>query len=137
MGATVRKAMIFARDKSETRTGLRAAEFIPARKWNLFACGSSEGRLPFDEVDDLRETNPPSNPELLEYLTKEFIAHKFDTKHLIRTIEEIYLVSLGRNPTTTEINRNLAHIQQSKDPKKGLEDVTWAILNSKEFMFNR
>ena len=239
------------------------AKAMVNRLWGHFL-----GRGLYHEVDDLRETNPPSNPELLDYLAKEFIAHKFDTKHLIRTIvnsrvyqlsstptdqnkydqqnfaryyarrlpaevfldavnttcgtkgnfngmsiharavdlphegfgsyfldtfdrpkrvtvcecersssatlgqvlllanseeienkigdgngrmarfikdktpakqaiEEIYLVSFGRNPTTTEINRSLAHIQQSKDPKKGLEDVMWAILNSKEFMFNR
>ncbi len=64
----------------------------------------------------------------------KFIKDKTTVK---QAIEEIYLVSLGRNPTTTETNRSLAHIEQSKDPNKGLEDVMWAILNSKEFMFNR
>ncbi len=39
-----------------------------------------------DPVDDVRTTNPPINPELLDALTKDFVAHKFDVRHLMRTI---------------------------------------------------
>ncbi len=39
-----------------------------------------------DPVDDIRTTNPPINPELLDALTKDFVAHKFDVRHLMRTI---------------------------------------------------
>ncbi len=48
--------------------------------------GHLMGRGLVDPVDDLRETNPPSNPELLDALAKDFIKHKFDVKHVIRTI---------------------------------------------------
>ncbi len=36
--------------------------------------------------DDMRETNPPSNPELLDKLAQQFIEHNFDLKWLVRTI---------------------------------------------------
>nr|AIF07740.1 hypothetical protein, containing DUF1549 domain [uncultured marine thaumarchaeote KM3_23_F10] len=36
--------------------------------------------------DDMRETNPAVNPELLEALAQDFIKNKFDMKQLIRTI---------------------------------------------------
>src|SRR5207253_5384804 len=36
--------------------------------------------------DDLRQTNPPSNAELLDALAKDFVAHRYDVKYLIRTI---------------------------------------------------
>ncbi len=36
--------------------------------------------------DDMRETNPPSNPELLDALAENFIANNFDLKWLVRTI---------------------------------------------------
>lgn len=36
--------------------------------------------------DDMRETNPPSNPELLQGLAQHFIASGFDMKDLVRTI---------------------------------------------------
>jgi hypothetical protein len=44
------------------------------------------GRGIVDPADDLRVTNPPSNPELLDALAKDFVRHGFDLKHLIRTI---------------------------------------------------
>jgi hypothetical protein len=36
--------------------------------------------------DDMRETNPPANPELLNALAQHFIASGFDMKDLVRTI---------------------------------------------------
>lgn len=39
-----------------------------------------------DPEDDMRETNPPSNPALLDALVADFVAHGFDLKHLVRTI---------------------------------------------------
>jgi Protein of unknown function (DUF1553)/Protein of unknown function (DUF1549) len=36
--------------------------------------------------DDMRETNPPSNPELLDALAQSFIKSGFDLKQLVRTI---------------------------------------------------
>ncbi|MDX1969011.1 MAG: DUF1549 and DUF1553 domain-containing protein [Planctomycetaceae bacterium] len=219
------------------------------------------------EVDDLRETNPASNPELLDRLAKEFIAHKFDMRHMVRLmvtsrtyqlsstplsenagdhqnfaryyprrftaevlldavdqatghksqfgnmssdsravdlphenfgsylldtfdrprrvtacecergtaatlsqvlllansdelenklaagdgridkafkaqkstpqmIEDLYLASFARYPTPTEIFAAEAHIAGSPDPRRGVEDVLWSLLNSREFLFN-
>ncbi len=36
--------------------------------------------------DDMRETNPPSNPELLNALSEHFVRSGFDLKELVRTI---------------------------------------------------
>jgi hypothetical protein len=44
------------------------------------------GRGLVEPIDDQRVTNPPTNPELLDALAKDFIAHKYDIKHLIRII---------------------------------------------------
>ncbi len=57
------------------------AKAIVNRVWRNFM-----GRGLVEAEDDLRETNPASNKELLDALVKDFIAHKFDVKHLIRTI---------------------------------------------------
>jgi hypothetical protein len=238
------------------------ARALVNRLWGHFL-----GRGLYHEVDDLRETNPPSNPELLDALANDFVAHKFDVKYVIRTIvnsrvyqlsseptpanandrqnyaryyarrmpaevfldavnqttgtrsgfggvsstaravdlphegfgsyfldtfdrprrvtacecerssgatlaqvlllansdeieskiadgngrlarlvkekkptreiiEELYLTAYARPPGTEEMRRTLAHVEGQTDKQKALEDVLWAILNTKEFMFN-
>jgi len=44
------------------------------------------GRGIIHEPDDIREGNPPSNPELLAYLEKELVSSGYDLKHLKRLI---------------------------------------------------
>ena len=46
------------------------------------------GRGIIDPVDDIRSSNPPSNPELLKALTDDFVAHGMDMKQLLRTIAQ-------------------------------------------------
>jgi hypothetical protein len=225
------------------------------------------GRGLVDPVDDMRETNPPSNPELLDELAADFIRSKFDVKHVLRTIcnsrtyqlsatpneynvhdrqnharyygkrliaevlldavdqlcgtrtrfsrmsknaravdlphegfgsyfldvfdrpprsspcecarsggaslpavlhlanspeiegricsgegrvakllkekaapekavEELYLAAYARRPTAAEMARTLAYLKRQKELRQGLEDVVWALLNSREFLFN-
>ena len=44
------------------------------------------GRGIIHEPDDIRPDNPPSNPELLAYLQREMVEHRYDLKHLYRLI---------------------------------------------------
>jgi hypothetical protein len=48
--------------------------------------------------DDMRETNPPSNPELLDALTKRFITSGYDLKSLIRDIAQSRTYQLSAVP---------------------------------------
>jgi hypothetical protein len=57
------------------------AKSLTNRYWSYL-----NGRGIIDPVDDIRLSNPPTNPELLDALTNDFIAHNFDLKHLLRTI---------------------------------------------------
>lgn len=57
------------------------ARAIVNRMWSHFF-----GRGIVDPEDDMRETNPPSNPALLDALAADFKAHGFDIAHLVRTI---------------------------------------------------
>lgn len=70
------------------------ARALVNRMWGHFL-----GRGIVDPVDDMRDTNPPSNPELLDALAKDFIAHKFDVKHVIRTIVASRTYQLDSQPT--------------------------------------
>ena len=50
-------------------------------------------------IDDLRETNPPSNPELLDALADEFVDGGFDLKKLLRLILNSRVYQLSALPT--------------------------------------
>lgn len=59
------------------------------------------GRGIVDPVDDFRDTNPPSNPELLDALAREFVHNGYRLKPLIRTILNSHtyqLASTGAPP---------------------------------------
>ena len=49
-------------------------------------------------------------------------------------LEEIYLAALGHEPDATRRLAILDHVARSPDRRKAWEDVSWAILNSKEFL---
>jgi hypothetical protein len=51
-------------------------------------------------------------------------------------IEELYIRCLSRKPTAQERAKLDATVAAETDKKKALEDVFWALLNSREFMFN-
>jgi hypothetical protein len=48
--------------------------------------GYAMGHGLVEPLDDMRATNPASNPELLDAMAKDFVAHKYDVKYLLKTI---------------------------------------------------
>jgi hypothetical protein len=59
------------------------------------------GRGIVEPMDDMRVTNPPSNPELLDRLAESFIKSGYDLKALIRTICTSRVYALSSVPTET------------------------------------
>jgi hypothetical protein len=57
------------------------AKALVNRVWRNFL-----GRGLVEAEDDLRETNPPTNAELLDALAKDFVKHRFDVRQLMRRI---------------------------------------------------
>ncbi len=51
-------------------------------------------------------------------------------------VEEIYIRCLSRKPNEKERTALAAVLAEEKNPKPALEDVFWAMLNSREFLFN-
>jgi len=82
------------------------AKSLVNRYWSYFL-----GRGIIDPVDDIRAGNPPSNPELLDALTTDFIAHNFDLKHLVRTIvsSHTYQRTYRTNEWNTDDGSNFSH----------------------------
>ncbi len=59
------------------------------------------GRGLVEPVDDVRATNPPSNPELLDALAKYLVDSKYDVKQLIRAITASRIYQLSSRPNAT------------------------------------
>lgn len=51
-----------------------------------------------DPEDDIRDTNPPTNPELLDALASKFVQSGYDLKELIRTITQSTTYQLSSVP---------------------------------------
>ena len=75
------------------------AKTVANRYWAHFF-----GRGIVDPIDDMRVTNPPSNPELLDALAKNLVDNKFSLKELVRTICKSRTYQLSAEPT--ELNKN-------------------------------
>lgn len=62
------------------------------------------GRGIVEPIDDFRDSNPPSNPELLNALSKILVESRFDRKQLIRSI--LNSQTYQRSARTLELNRD-------------------------------
>ena len=69
------------------------AKALVNRYWKHFF-----GRGLIEPEDDIRETNPPSNPELLAALEKHFVDSGFDLKELVRVITRSHAYQLSSTP---------------------------------------
>ncbi|HTM52778.1 MAG TPA: DUF1549 domain-containing protein [Pirellulales bacterium] len=51
-------------------------------------------------------------------------------------IRDIYLRAYSREPQGDEVAVAVAHLSKAKDEKLAFEDILWALVNTKEFLFN-
>jgi len=84
------------------------------------------GRGIVHEPDDLRSTNPPENPALLEYLEHELVGHEYDLKHIYRLILNSRTYQLSSR--TNQYNQNdVAHFSHYQVKRLGAETLLDAI----------
>ncbi len=90
------------------------------RLWGyLFGVGIIE------PLDDLRAGNPATNPELLDYLTEEFLKSGFDARHVIRQIckSRTYQLSVNANEWNDDDKINYSHATARRLPAEVLYDA--------------
>jgi hypothetical protein len=82
--------------------------------------------------DDMRVTNPPSNPELLDALSKDFIAHNYSLKYLIRTIctSRTYQLSSVPNEYNKHDKQNYARYYPKRMQAEVMHDAIVAVTGS-------
>ncbi|HUQ72997.1 MAG TPA: DUF1549 domain-containing protein, partial [Planctomycetaceae bacterium] len=89
-----------------------------------------------DPADDLNLANPPSNAELIDYLTRGFVNSGYDMKWLHRTIatSNAYQRSRKTNETNELDRRNFSHALLRRLPAEvAMDAITMATAGSAEF----
>ncbi len=83
------------------------------------------GRGIVDPVDDFRDSNPPSNPELLDALAKDFVEHGYDCKHTLRVIlnSRTYQLSSRTNEFNKDDAKYFSHAKARLIPAEPLLDA--------------
>ena len=85
-----------------------------------------------EPVDDVRISNPPSNPELLEELGQRFAKSGYDFKQLVRDIcnSRTYQRSVQSNESNKEDTRNFAKASIRRIRAEILLDVISQVTNT-------
>jgi len=85
-----------------------------------------------EPLDDIRAGNPPSNPDLLNYLTQEFIETGFDTRAILRLIcqSRAYQLSVGTHRWNEDDTINYSHATARRLPAEVLLDAVYRATGS-------
>ena len=86
-----------------------------------------------EPIDDIRAGNPPTNPDLLEWLTKEFVSSGFDIQHMVRLIckSRTYQLSIEPNQWNADDHLNYSHALPRRLPAEVLYDTIYAVTGAK------
>jgi hypothetical protein len=125
--------------------GARAVQIADGTTSNYFL--TSFGRAPRETVCVCEATTSPSLSQALHLLNGDAVHGKIQRGGVVKKlldegkspeqiIETLFLRCLTRRPTADEVEQLTALAAQAANPQIGLEDVMWAILNSREFLFN-
>jgi len=125
--------------------GARAVQIADGGTSNYFL--TTFGRPPRETVCACESKTEPTLSQALHLINGGTTQGKIAQGNLVgkmqaegktpqQIIESIYIRTLSRRPQPAEMERLMAVVTASENPKQGLDDVFWAILNSREFLFN-
>jgi hypothetical protein len=103
------------------------ARAVANRYWAHFF-----GRGIVDPLDDMRVTNPPSNPELLDALAKDLVDSHYSLKHLVKTIvmSRTYQLSATPNEYNQHDKQNYARYYPRRMSAEVLYDAVNQVAES-------
>lgn len=126
--------------------GARAVQIADGATSNYFL--TSFGRSPRVTVADCEATTDPSLSQALHLLNGNSVHNKIVQGKLIAqwlnedeltvddVLQKIYIRCLTRTPSDQEKEQLRQTVAAAENDQQGLEDVFWAVLNSREFVFN-
>jgi hypothetical protein len=108
------------------------AKSMANRMWSYFT-----GKGIIDPVDDIRASNPPSNPELLDAMAAHFVESGWDLKQLMRTIcqSRTYQLSIVRNRWNEDDTINFSHAQPRRLSAEQMVDAV-SVATGTRIQFN-
>jgi hypothetical protein len=125
--------------------GARAVQIADGTTSNYFL--TSFGRAPRETVCACEVSTDPSLSQALQLLNGDAVHGKIQRGGVVKklldegktaeqAIESLYIRCLTRKPTAEELASLTTLVNAAPNPQVGLEDVMWAVLNSREFLFN-
>ena len=125
--------------------GSRAVQIADGRTANYFL--TTFGRAPRDTVCVAEAKTEPTLSQALHMLNGDSIGGKItagswvnrkigEGKSQADIVRLIYIRCLCRNPSDDEVKEMLSIVGSAENQVVGLEDCFWAVLNSREFVFN-
>jgi hypothetical protein len=125
--------------------GARAVQIADGNVSNYFL--TTFGRATRESVCSCEVKLEPTLSQSLHMLNGDATTNRIRSGGLIpkrlaekktpeQIIDELYLRTLVRRPAPIEMDRLRAALNEEPDKAKGLEDVFWALMNTREFVFN-
>jgi hypothetical protein len=125
--------------------GARATQIADGSTSTYFL--TTFGRSPRTTVCDCEASTDPTLSQALHLLNGSTTHQRVRQGGLIKAlkeeglstdaiIERLYIRTLSRRPTESELTALRQVVEQAPNPNVGLEDVFWALLNGREFLFN-
>lgn len=103
----------------------------PARELTCECERESDGNL----AQALQLINGPTVNEKVRNANNRLSALIAAKKSEKEMLDELYFTALARAPEADEVKVALAHVAKATDKRKAWEDVMWAIINTREFLF--
>lgn len=125
--------------------GARAVQIIDGNTSTYFL--TTFGRASRETVCSCEVVMEPNLSQALHLINGNTTNNKIRSGRLVRNlleqgktppqvVEHLYLTALSRKPTEVELERVMKLVESSEKQNEALDDVFWALLNSKEFIFN-
>jgi hypothetical protein len=125
--------------------GSRAVQIADGLSSNYFL--TSFGRSPRTTACAAEATTEPTLSQALHMMNGDTIARKIGESKRLQTmldggkkpaeiVETIYIACLSRRPSPEEMQKLEALLASEPNARNAVDDIFWAVLNSREFLFN-
>ena len=138
-GAVTAPAFPFATEHEAPEKGSRRQAFAAwltapdneyfARSYVNRLWGYMTGTGIIEPIDDIRAGNPPTNPDLLDWLAAQFVESGFDVRHMVKIITKsrTYQLSVKTNKWNEDDTINYSHAKARRLPAEVLLDSIYRV----------